>query len=190
MTFKYFIAGDLREINGTKSGFINPAAARRFFSYAGMTFAVLIKYWTYRLKEKMLKGGEDVGRKRFIVEFGTGADLHGEDVTKAAQKAVKDAVSHSCLCGLVDIFGMKDPNKMHVEIKLGCPYPERVNREEVRKTLPFGTADLDVVPGGLVVPGLKLPILGEGDRIVIVLAALTVYIDTEETDLKKEKEEI
>ncbi|MBQ1434455.1 MAG: Lin0512 family protein, partial [Clostridia bacterium] len=32
--------------------------------------------------------------KRFIIEFGTGVDVHGIDVTKAAQKAVKDAVSH------------------------------------------------------------------------------------------------
>ncbi|MGD8844363.1 MAG: Lin0512 family protein [Desulfobacteraceae bacterium] len=32
-------------------------------------------------------------RKRFIVEIGTGADLHGKDVTKAACRAVKDAIS-------------------------------------------------------------------------------------------------
>jgi uncharacterized protein (TIGR02058 family) len=33
-----------------------------------------------------------MGTKRFIVEIGTGADLHGEDVTKAACRAVKDAI--------------------------------------------------------------------------------------------------
>ena len=32
-------------------------------------------------------------RKRFIVELGNGADLHGEDVTEAACRAVKDAIS-------------------------------------------------------------------------------------------------
>lgn len=36
--------------------------------------------------------------KKFIVEFGMGTDFHGQDVTKAAKKAVKDAVSRSCLC--------------------------------------------------------------------------------------------
>ena len=31
--------------------------------------------------------------KRFVVELGTGADLHGADMTKAAVRAVKDAIS-------------------------------------------------------------------------------------------------
>jgi len=44
-------------------------------------------------------------KKRFVVELGYGADLHGGDVTKAAQRAVKDAISRSCLCGLFDILG-------------------------------------------------------------------------------------
>ena len=39
-----------------------------------------------------------MARKRFIVELGTGADLHGEDVTEAACRAVKDAISSNCLC--------------------------------------------------------------------------------------------
>ncbi len=33
--------------------------------------------------------------KRYIAEFCTGVDLHGGDVTKAAKKAVRDAVSQS-----------------------------------------------------------------------------------------------
>ncbi|MGI5920860.1 MAG: Lin0512 family protein [Syntrophomonadaceae bacterium] len=117
--------------------------------------------------------------KRYIVEFGTGADLHGGDVTKAAQKAIKDAVSHSCLSGLVDIHGITDPNQMHIELKVACPYPERINREEVTKAVPFGSVDLEVVAGGLSVRGLYLPQLGEGDSIVVVIAALTVYIDVD-----------
>ena len=38
--------------------------------------------------------------KKYIVELGLGSDFHGQDVTKAAKKAAKDAISHSCLCGL------------------------------------------------------------------------------------------
>ena len=51
-------------------------------------------------------GGENL--KKFIVEFGMGTDFHGQDVTKAAKKAVKDAVSRSCLCGLEDVLGLTD----------------------------------------------------------------------------------
>jgi uncharacterized protein (TIGR02058 family) len=125
-----------------------------------------------------MKGGDIImGRKRFIIEMGSGADLHGEDVTKAAQRAVKDAISRSCLCGLSDIFGINNPNEMYIEARIGCPYPERLDKAEVIKMIPFGSVNLEVVPGGLTVPGLKLPMLGEGEQIVIVVAALTVFID-------------
>lgn len=118
-----------------------------------------------------------MGRKRFVIEWGNGADIHGGDVSKAAQKAVKDAVSRSCLCGLVDVFQISDPNKMHIEARIGCPYPERLNKDDVRKAIPFGSVDIEAVKGGLTVKGLYLPSLGAGDEIVIVVAALTVYIN-------------
>lgn len=117
--------------------------------------------------------------KRFIVEIGTGADLHGGDVTKAAQKAIKDAVSHSCLAGLFDIVGIRDPNEMHVHVKIACPYPENLNREAVLNSVPFGSTQLETVQGGLSVQGLSLPALGQGDTIVVAVAALTVFIDTD-----------
>ncbi|MDR3589235.1 MAG: Lin0512 family protein [Negativicutes bacterium] len=118
-----------------------------------------------------------MGRKRYIVEIGTGADLHGGDVTKAAQRAVKDAVSRSCLCGLFDILGIDSPHRMYVEVKLGCPQPEMIREAEVLAMIPFGTASLEVAAGGLAVRGLALPELGAGDTIVIAVAAVTVYVD-------------
>ncbi len=116
-------------------------------------------------------------RKRYIVEIGTGTDLHGGNVTKAAQRAVKDAIAHSCLCGLFEIAGIEDPDKMIVDIRIGCPYPEKVNTLEVKKMVPFGTATVEVVAGGLGVRGLNLPVLGQGDTIVVAVAALTVSVD-------------
>lgn len=118
--------------------------------------------------------------KRYIVELGMGADLHGGDVTKAAQRAVKDAISRSCLCGLFDIIGIDNPDLMHVEVKIGCPHPAALNQEEIRKTVPFGSVSIEVVSGGLSVRGLDLPALGEGDTIVMAAAALTVYVDMKE----------
>lgn len=126
-----------------------------------------------------MKGSDVLIPQRFIVEIGTGADLHGGDVTKAAQKAIKDAVSHSCLCGLFDIVGIADPNQMHIHVKVACPYPEKLDRDQVLSAVPFGSTELEVVPGGLTVRGLDLPELGEGDTIVVALAALTVYVDVQ-----------
>jgi uncharacterized protein (TIGR02058 family) len=118
-----------------------------------------------------------VNRKRYIVEFGMGADLHGGDVTKAAQRAVKDAMSRSCLCGLFDIVSIRDPNQMIVEVRIGCPQPEQVQLDAVKGMVPFGSVTVETVAGGLTVKGLHLPALGEGDNIMVAVAALTVYVD-------------
>jgi uncharacterized protein (TIGR02058 family) len=120
-----------------------------------------------------------MANKRFIVELGYGTDLHGGNVTKAAQRAVKDAISRNCLCGLIDILGLKDPDRMHVAVKIGCPKPEEIDAGEVLKVIPFGSRELEVVSGGLSVRGLDLPALGEGDNIFVAVAALTVSVDVD-----------
>ena len=114
--------------------------------------------------------------KRYIVEIGTGMDMHGGDVTNAAQKAVKDAVSHSCLCGLFDIIGLTDPNQMHVEVKVACPYRKDSITRKSSRQFPLAPK-LEAVQGGLSVRGLHVPDLGEGDTIVVAVAALTVYVE-------------
>lgn len=114
--------------------------------------------------------------KRYIVEFGMGADLHGGDVTKAAVKAVKDATSRSCLCGLEDILNI-DPTKMQVHVKIGCTDPNMVDEQTVLNAIPVGKGSIEVVKGGLGIKGLEVPEFGEGSTIQIAIAALTVYVD-------------
>ncbi len=115
--------------------------------------------------------------RRFIVELGMGADLHGGDVTKAAMRAVRDAVSRSCLCGLFEVAGLKSPDDMSVRLKVCCPTPERLDRERVAGSVPFGRVELEVREGGMVTEGLHLPQLGEGSSIVVALASLTVCVE-------------
>lgn len=115
-------------------------------------------------------------RKRYIVELGMGADLHGGNVTEAAVRAIKDATSKSCLCGISDILG-KDGRDMHVHVRLGCTRPDKLDKEAILAAVPLGSAELEIVEGGLEVRGLHVPTLGEGDKIVVVIAALTVSFD-------------
>jgi len=114
--------------------------------------------------------------KRFVVELGYGTDLHGGNSTKAACRAVKDAVSRSCLCGLFEILGLKDPNAMHVQVTIACPKPEEVDGEQVLAAVPFGTKKLEIVSGGMMTRGLNVPELGSGDSIFVAIAALTVSV--------------
>ncbi|WP_034631412.1 Lin0512 family protein [Desulfotruncus alcoholivorax] len=58
--------------------------------------------------------------KRYIIEFGTGIDFHGQDVTGAARKAVKDAISHACLCGSKVGPGLNDLEFCKIRILWNC----------------------------------------------------------------------
>lgn len=122
--------------------------------------------------------------KRYIVELGNGADLHGGDDTTASCRAVRDAISRSCLCGIIELLGIKDPNKMIIHALIGCPHPEEVDKAQVAEQIPFGTVEIEAVPGGLEPTGLHLDALGEGDKIVVANAALTVSLDEEDFALK------
>jgi uncharacterized protein (TIGR02058 family) len=118
-----------------------------------------------------------MGRKRFIVELGTGIDLHGENVTEAACRAVKDAISDSCLCGLVEILELKVTDEVDIEILVACPKPDEVDLEKVKAALPIGRKHAQAVTGGMVADGLCVPQFGpECDQIIVANAAETVYI--------------
>lgn len=116
--------------------------------------------------------------KRFIVEIGTGVDLHGGDVTKAAKKAISNALSHCCLCGLPEILNIYDSEKIKVVIKVGCPKPNELIIDELIKLIPFGEASIDeIVNGGLSTKGMMVESFGKGDDIVIAVVSLTVYVE-------------
>jgi len=124
---------------------------------------------------------EFMAEKRFIIELGTGVDVHGQDATKAASRAVKDAVSHSCLCGLLEIVQLRDPDEMRVEVLVAVPEPEHVRADEVLTMIPFGRKELRVVQGGLQAPGVDLPELGdEPSDVIVANAAVTVWVNQEE----------
>ena len=109
--------------------------------------------------------------KRFILEMGAGNDLHGGDYTKAALRAVDDALHHSSL-SLIRSLDL-DPQSAHIEVTIGVQQPDRVNRDQIEASLPLGQVTVNVVRGGLDVPG------SDGhDPIVIASAAIAVRFET------------
>ncbi len=88
--------------------------------------------------------------KRVILEMGTGNDLHGGDYTKAALRAVQDALHHSSL-SLIRSFGL-DSRQMQVEVTIGVQQPDKVDAGAVKASLPHGTGTVNVVEGGLEIP--------------------------------------
>jgi uncharacterized protein (TIGR02058 family) len=116
-------------------------------------------------------------RKRFIVEIGMGTDLHGQDVTKASCRAVRDAISRSCLCGLQEIVALPRLEDMIVEVKIATPLPDQVDQAAVMCEVPFGRKSIEVVEGGLAVPTLLIEQLGDKNAdTVVALVAVTVLV--------------
>jgi uncharacterized protein (TIGR02058 family) len=126
-----------------------------------------------------------MNKKRFIIEMGTGVEQHGQDVTRAATKAVKDAIGRVNLVGLLEMVSLEDLDDMLVEVLVACPRPGEVNTGEVLQALPFGQKDIRVVEGGMLVHGHELRELEDkSDEIIIANAAVTVSLDVEKIALR------
>jgi len=118
--------------------------------------------------------------KRFVVEIGMGVDQHGHrgDPTNAAIKAVRNAVSDICLCGISEILNLRDPMKMLVDVLISAPFAGRVDEKKVLEAIPFGTKRLKAVEGGMIAKGVQLGSLGDDSAdILIANAAVTVSFD-------------
>lgn len=110
--------------------------------------------------------------KRLILEMGTGTDLYGGDYTKAACRAVRDAIGHSSLslfrsCG----YNHRD---MVVKVTIGVQEPEAVDVARVAETLPRGNPRVTVVRGGLNIEDRQ-----QDTPTVIASAAIEAFLEVD-----------
>jgi len=85
--------------------------------------------------------------KRMVLQIGMGTDIRGADHTKAALRALRDALWRNGL-SVADAVGLP-VDAMQVEVTIGVPRPEQVDKEAVLAVLPHGTGTVRVVEGGL-----------------------------------------
>lgn len=109
--------------------------------------------------------------KRVILEMGAGNDLHGGDYTKAALRAVQDALHHSSL-SMLRSLGIDSKTQMFVDVTIGVQQPDKVDTEAVRASLPHGIVTVRALKGGLDVIDRE-----RGDNAVIASAAIAVRLD-------------
>lgn len=105
-----------------------------------------------------------MSERPWVLEFGMGVDVHGEDATTAARRAVSDAIRHSSLPLLREI--RERNGEMLVDVVIGVPNAASVDLEAVKGDLPHGIVSVTAVEGGLKV--------GEGDTPMIAVAHITV----------------
>jgi uncharacterized protein (TIGR02058 family) len=104
--------------------------------------------------------------KRMVLEIGMGTDIRGTDYTKAAVRALRDALWHNSLSigAVVD----QPVDAMKVEVLIGVPRPDQVNKAEVLAILPHGTGTVTVVEGGLEIPNDE----GTGSTVIANCCAI------------------
>ncbi len=108
--------------------------------------------------------------KRMVLEIGMGTDIRGADHTKAAVRALRDALWHNSLT-VAGALGL-DADSMQVSVTIGVPQPDQVDKRAVLAVLPHGTGTVEVVHGGLEIPN------DQGtDATIMAHAAAVVYLD-------------
>ncbi len=110
-----------------------------------------------------------MAKKRIILEMGTGNDLYGGDYTKAAKRAVQDALHHSSIT-LFQKTGL-DHTEMQVKVTIGVVKPEKVDCASVAADLPRVVAEVTAVKGGLDVHGEEA-----GSCHVVATAAIEAFV--------------
>ena len=113
--------------------------------------------------------------KRLILEMGTGTDLYGGDYTKAACRAVRDAIGHSSLslfrsCG----YNHRD---MVVKVTIGVQEPSAVDVSTVASSLPRGNPQVEVVKGGL-----NIEDSDQDTPTVIAAASVEAFLEIDPAD--------
>ena len=111
--------------------------------------------------------------RRVILELGSGNDLHGGDYTKAALRAVQDALHHSSLSMLRAL--QVPPAEMVIEVTIGVQRPDLVDLDRVAASLPYGKVAAKAVKGGLDIPD-PAPDPTKDDPAVIASAAISVSL--------------
>lgn len=108
--------------------------------------------------------------KRYLTEMGMGVDVHGGNYTKAAKRAVSDAIRHSSINFFPHISHSRDD--MQLIVKVGAQKPELIDKTAVANEFPYGHVTIEAEIGGL-------DVLAENgsDLMVVVNVVVLVCFD-------------
>ncbi len=107
--------------------------------------------------------------QRFIIEMGMGNDQYGQDYTKAAARAIEDALRHSSL-PLFSALNIST-DEMQVNVTIGVQEPENIDISALKDCVPRGKVAIKAVHGGLNVTNPD-----NGNIIVIASAAIEAHL--------------
>jgi len=110
--------------------------------------------------------------KKLVMQLGMGTDIQGESHTKAACRAVHNAIRQNVLT-VADAFG-QPRDAMLIDVVIGVQQPDAVQVDEVKAMLPYGTVAVSVEHGGMDTPK------EDGGHVLLANAAVIVSLDLPE----------
>lgn len=85
-----------------------------------------------------------------FVQTGTGIDVHGQNITKAATRAVENAIWYNSMPGIEKMLPEQKLENMKVTVKLALPLDrEKLDTAKIKGAIPYGTVDVDLTEGGM-----------------------------------------
>ncbi|QAS51868.1 Lin0512 family protein [Halobacillus litoralis] len=112
-----------------------------------------------------------------FIQTGMGTDVHGQNVTKASVRAIKNAIHTNSMPGIRSVLPDQSLDNMKINVKLALPCDhEKLDHEEIRAAIPYGEVTINVVDGGmLTTSGILLEEKEDkNDLMYIVNAAIEV----------------
>ncbi|MGX7199917.1 Lin0512 family protein [Enterococcus nangangensis] len=122
-------------------------------------------------------------KKLLFIQTGMGVDVHGQDITKASERAVRNAIYHNSMPGIEELLPDHDLNNMLVTVKLALPTDAKeLDQEKIKALIPYGEVNIVTQPGGmLTTSGIFLAEKADrNDLMYIVVAAVEVSYEGKE----------
>lgn len=112
-----------------------------------------------------------------FIETGMGVDLHGQDITTAAVRAIRDAIHMNSMPGIRTVLPGNSLENMKVNVKLAIPCDqEKLDHDKVKAVLPYGEVTVEIHQGGFTTSsGIILEDKGDrNDLMYMVIAVVEV----------------
>lgn len=121
-----------------------------------------------------------MAKTRIALELGMGTSLRKGDYTRAAVRAVQNALWRNSI-SFAEAFGF-EKSDMLINVEIGVQDPDAVDAAEVKAVFPYGNGTVRVVHGGLDIPK------PDGSGVTILAnAAIIISFDMERRAIMKDK---
>ncbi|WP_226585096.1 Lin0512 family protein [Halobacillus litoralis] len=112
-----------------------------------------------------------------FIQTGMGTDVHGQNITKAAVRAIKNAIHTNSMPGIRSVLPNQSLDQMKIKVKLALPCDfDQLDHNEIKKAIPYGEVSIEVMEGGMLTSsGILLEDKDDkNDLMYIVNAAVEV----------------